>query len=87
MVDNYISQNIGLSSVYVFLCESGEVPTPLKSAKVTPVFKDNGSPTDYDNYRRISCIPHSAKIMENVIIQQLKVYIFDHEFITGDQSA
>ncbi len=58
-----------------------------KSARETPVFKDKISPTDYGNYRPISCIPHVAKIMEKVINQQLKVYMFDHKFITGDQSV
>ena len=29
---------------------SGAFPSQLKTARVTPVFKNNGSPLDYGNY-------------------------------------
>ncbi len=74
-----------ISNLINMILRSGEVPTELKSARVTPIFKDKGSPTNYGNYRPISCVPHVAKIMETN--QQLKAYMFDPEFITGDQSA
>ncbi len=39
------------------------------------------------NYRPISCISHVANILEKVIHEQLKDYLFEHHFITNDQSA
>ncbi len=37
--------------------------------------------------RPMSCISDVAKLLENVIYQQLKDNLFDHHFITNDQST
>ncbi len=39
------------------------------------------------NYRPISCISHVANILEKVIHEQLKDYLFEHHFISNEQSA
>jgi len=58
-----------------------------KLAKVTPIYKGKGSVDDYGNYRPISVICHIAKIIEKVILVQLKDYLYDHQFISNVQSA
>ncbi len=66
---------------------TGTFPSQFKTARAMPVLKNKRSPLDYGNYRPISCISDVAKIMERVLHRQLQEYLFEHAFITGDQSA
>ena len=53
----------------------GIVPMDLKIARVTPVFKNKGQPNDVSNYRPISVTSHFAKILEDVIKEQLVSFL------------
>ncbi len=39
------------------------------------------------NYRPISCTAHIAKVMEKIMQEQLETYLYEHKFVTDDQSA
>jgi hypothetical protein len=66
---------------------SGELPSDWKCAKVTPIYKGKGASDNCGNYRPISVISHVSKIMEKVVLFQLKKYLSCHSFITPSQSA
>ena len=66
---------------------NGQVPTDLKLARVTPIFKRKGSADLAENYRPISIVGHIAKIFEKAVYSQFIQYLTDHSFITPMQSA
>ena len=66
---------------------NGIVHDEWKLARVTPVYKNSGDVMMKENYRPISVIGHIAKIIEQLIGQQLITYLEDHRFISPDQSA
>ena len=66
---------------------SGTLPTDLKTARVTPIFKNKGSADQAENYRPISVVSHVAKIFEKAVCNQVTKYLEDHSFITPMQSA
>ena len=66
---------------------NGHVPTDLKLARVTPVFKPKGSADLAEKYRPISIVGHIAKIFVKAVYSQFIQYLTDHSFITPMQSA
>ena len=64
---------------------TGSVPSNLKIAKVTPVFK-SGDPEDIHNYRPISVLPCFSKILERLIYNRLSNFLakfnilYDYQF-------
>ena len=63
-------------------------PYEWKFARVTPVFKNNGSDVDVMfNHRPISVIGHIAKMVEQLVRSQLVRYLEEHSFTTPDQSV
>ncbi len=77
----YIAKLINISVA------NGKFPTDLKLARVTPIYKNKGSTSNCSNYRPISCTAHIAKVMERVMQEQLKTYLYEHNFIMDDQST
>ena len=69
------------------LVRFGSLPSDLKIARVTPVFKKKGSADQAENYRPISVVSHVAKIFEKAVCNQLMEYLNLHSFITPMQSA
>ena len=65
----------------------GSLPSDLKIARVTPVFKKKGSADQAENYRPISVVSHVAKIFEKAVCNQLMEYLNLHSFITPMQST
>ena len=53
---------------------SGIVPSALKIAKVTPIYKAK-SKNDFTNYRPISILPTISKILEKVVYKRLYSFI------------
>ena len=53
---------------------NGEIPSELKMAKVTPIFKQ-GARAEISNYRPISVLPFFSKIFERVMYDRLFSYI------------
>jgi exonuclease III len=66
---------------------SDTVPQDWKIARVTPLYKGNGSKEDPSNYRPISVVCHVAKIFEKVIARQFITYLTNKNLISEDQSA
>lgn len=65
--------------------ESGVVPDQFKLAKVTPVFKKGGDPTNPTDYRPISLLMIFSKIIEKFVAFNLKSYLFDNNIINQFQ--
>ena len=61
-------------------------PNVWKVAKVTPVFKGNGSKDDKNNYRPISVLPVLSKIMEKRICNNLCKFLRENYLLHGYQS-
>ena len=66
---------------------TGLVPSILKQARVTPIYKGKGDKDSPFNYRPVSCLPHISKILEKVIYYQLNTFITRHELINPKQFA
>ena len=61
-------------------------PRECKIAKLTPLFK-KGSSTDPKNYRPISLLPLSSKILEKVVLEQTQSFLKEHNLIYELQSG
>ena len=66
--------------------ESGKFPTPLKLAKVFPVFK-GGIKTDPSNYRPISILPTISKLFEKHVNHHLMGFLNKFKLIHRSQSG
>ena len=70
------------------LCISNKVfPSAWKVAKVTPVFKGNGSRSDCNNYRPISVLPVLTKLLERHICDHLCDFLESNEILYKLQSG
>ena len=65
---------------------SSELPTPLKLATVSPIFK-NGDPSLATQYRPISLLPLVSKLLEKVVARQLRSYLEEFSIIPKEQFA
>ena len=61
-----------LTVIFNLSVYSGEIPIDWKCAKVTPIYKGKCASDDCENYRPISITSHVSKIMEKVVLFQLK---------------
>ena len=67
---------------------NGSVPTSLKKAIVVPLLKKhNLDPNALENYRPVSNLPFISKILEKVVLCQLKEHLTRHNLIEPFQSA
>ena len=68
--------------------QSGTVPNCFKSAIVTPLIKKpNLDPNNFKNYRPVSNLPFLSKILEKVVLKQLKKHLTSNDLIEKFQSA
>ena len=56
---------------------TGHFPSMYKSAHVIPVFK-KGDKSDPCNYRPVSILPASSKLLERLVLNQVKTFIKDN---------
>ena len=63
-----------LSDIINCSFNTGVVPSDLKIAKITPVFKQ-GDKQEMSNYRPISILPYFGKILEKAMCERLNHYI------------
>lgn len=73
-----------LSEILNLSIQSTEVANEWKTAIVTPIFKD-GNKADCSNYRPISVIPVTMKILERAVHNQLYKYFQDNNILCKNQ--
>lgn len=67
---------------------SGFIPSPLKTAVVTPLLKKPGSdPNIFNNLRPISNLPFLSKILEKVVASQLQAHLSNNNLFEQLQSG
>ncbi len=66
------------------ITDRGEIPTQLKTAIVTPIYK-SGSRNDMNNYRPISVLPIVSKIMEKIVAYQFLEYLVENNLLSPHQ--
>ena len=76
-----------LSKIFNKSIATGTYPSIWKRAKVKPVFKGKGSPSDLKNYRPISLLPCLSKIFEKLIFKKIYEHITTHHLLTDNQSG
>ena len=64
---------------------SGIFPSNLKVAKVIPIFKNKGEPTEFGNYRPISLLNVISKFFERVIYNQIYAYFTNNNLFFNSQ--
>ena len=62
----------------------GHVPSSLKKANTTPVFK-SGDQTSFSNYRPISVLPVFAKVLERILFNRLYSFLDSHNILSDNQ--
>ena len=65
---------------------SSQFPDNWKRAKVTPIYK-TGDKSDVSNYRPISVLPITSKIIERAVHEQLYNYISSTNNLSSAQSG
>ena len=64
--------------------EKGVFPDGLKIARVTPIYKGEGS-SDVSNYRPISVLPCFSKILERIMYNRLYKYLIENNILYSKQ--
>lgn len=75
-----------LTLLYNLSIENKEIPSVWKSAFVTPLLK-GGDPAVLTNYRPISNLCTLAKVLESLVCNQLKDFLYSNELISKLQSG
>lgn len=73
--------SLSLSQLINHCIDTGTFPSVWKTAKVTPIFKGQGSKDDKNNYRSISVLPLLSKIFEKHINQALYSYMRNNNLL------
>ena len=79
--------SLPLSRLINHWIDTGTFPSVWKSAKVTPIYKGQGSRGDKNNYHPISVLSLLSKIFENHIHQTLYNYMTNNDFLYNLQSG
>ena len=87
--NNLLKQIINpIANVLVHIFNSsfshGTVPSLLKHANVTPIFKA-GDKHNFTNYRPISILPSISKLLEKVVYSRIYNFISYHNILTDQQ--
>ena len=73
-----------LSYIFNLSFTTGVVPSLLKQAHVTPIFK-TGDRHDFTNYRPISILASISKLLEKVVYTRISDFITKHNILTPHQ--
>jgi len=77
---------IPLTKIFNESLKSGNVPQAWKCSNVTPVHK-SGSSDDPGNFRPISVVPVTAKILEKIVSTQLQSFLERNELLSPYQGT
>ena len=64
--------------------EKGEFPETWKEAVITPILK-KGDKTKKDNYRPVSCLSVSSKVLEKIVCEQTTEYMEKNDLFPENQ--
>ena len=81
---NYVSKS--LTHIFNLSIDTGILPFDWKNARVSPIFKDD-SKTDPTNYRPISVLPVTIKVLERAIFNQIYNYLIRNNILAKFQSG
>ena len=79
--------SLPLSRLINHCIDIGTFPSAWKTAKVTPIYKGQGSKDDKNNYRPISVLPLLSKIFEKHVHQALYSYMRNNNLLYTLQSG
>ena len=80
----YTSILLPLGHIFTLSLTTGIVPSDLKVAKITPIFK-SGDCLDLNNYRPISLLSIFSKILEKIVCNRLTDYLDTHSLLSNRQ--
>uniref|UniRef100_A0A8C1KNF9 Reverse transcriptase domain-containing protein n=1 Tax=Cyprinus carpio TaxID=7962 RepID=A0A8C1KNF9_CYPCA len=67
---------------------SGTVPSTFKQARVSPLLKKPSlNPALLENYRPVSLLPFIAKTLEQVVFNQLSMFLIQNNLLDSNQSG
>ena len=66
---------------------TGKYPISWKLAKVRPIFKKKGTPSEVNNYRPISLLPCISKIFEKIIFSRIYQHVTKFSLLSDKQSG
>ena len=73
-----------LTHIYNQSFVTGIVPSELKKAVVTPIFKSNDKES-FSNYRPISVLPRFSKILEKLMYKRVVKFLDKHSVLSENQ--
>jgi len=74
-----------LTHIFNKIFSTGIFPERLKLSEVKPLFKKNGSTTEFSNYRPISLLITFSKIIEKIMYKRLYNYLLKHDILVKEQ--
>ena len=77
--------SLPLSELFNFCITNNCLPNEWKFAMVTPLYKNKGDLSDFNNYRGISVLSPFAKLFERVIQRQILDYFNSNKFFHESQ--
>ncbi|KAI8482827.1 hypothetical protein Bbelb_394890 [Branchiostoma belcheri] len=75
-----------LTHIFNLSLASGEVPSEWKEAQISPVHK-SGNCADVGNYRPVSVLSVTSKVMERLVCNQVTRYLTRCKLLTSHQSG
>ena len=64
-----------LTTLFNHCIDLNRFPIEWKSAIVTPLYKNKGAKSDFNNHRGISVLPPIAKIFEKILAMQISIHL------------
>lgn len=80
---DFVAEPLNLFNLSI---QNNEIPSVWKSAFVTPLFK-GGDPAVLTNYRLISNLCVLSKILESLVSDQIKEFLYSNEILSKLQSG
>jgi hypothetical protein len=76
---------VPLSIVYQQSLHQQRIPDEWRTAKVVPLYKGKGSKNDASSYRPISLTSTAGKVLERIVVDQLRSYLLNNALLCDQQ--